>query len=448
MTTTTEQSKDMPQHVRSTHDVNAMPPLGRAVPLGIQHVLAMFVGNVTVPIIIAGAADLPADQTAFMIQAAMFVAGVATLLQSLGLGPIGARLPIVMGTSFGFVPVLIPIAVGMGLPAVLGAALCGGIAMALVGLFLPWFRFLFPPVVTGTFVIMLGVLLMPVGFAYVGGGFGAPDFGAPHHLALAALVFAVTLGLHQYGRGIWSEAAPLAGLLAGYGAAILFGYVEFGKIGSAEWISLPVPLAIGLEFHLAAIVPVVLLALVTCAESIGDIVGTTAGGMNREPTKKELSGGVMADGIASIFAAIFNAFPQISFSQNVGMVALTGVVSRYVVAIGGGFLLLAGLLPKLGAIISSIPNAVLGGAVLIMFGMIASAGIKMLSGVDFNKRNMVVIGVSLAVAIGLPAQEGLYANLSTNMQAVIESGLIPGAITAIVLNLILPKSEHAMRNSI
>nr|WP_298523126.1 solute carrier family 23 protein [uncultured Halomonas sp.] len=224
--------------------------------------------------------------------------------------------------------------------------------------------------------------------------------------------------------------------------------MEFGKIGSAEWISLPVPLAIGLEFHLAAIVPVVLLALVTCAESIGDIVGTTAGGMNREPTKKELSGGVMADGIASIFAAIFNAFPQISFSQNVGMVALTGVVSRYVVAIGGGFLVLAGLLPKLGAIISSIPNAVLGGAVLIMFGMIASAGIKMLSGVDFNKRNMVVIGVSLAVAIGLPAQEGLYANLSTNVQAIIESGLIPGAITAIVLNLILPKGEKPMRDSI
>ncbi|SHF62252.1 nucleobase:cation symporter-2, NCS2 family [Modicisalibacter ilicicola DSM 19980] len=448
MATSTEQAQESPRTLRSTRDVNAMPPLGRAVPLGIQHVLAMFVGNVTVPIIIAGAADLSEAQTAFMIQAAMFVAGVATLLQSLGLGPIGARLPIVMGTSFGFVPVLIPIATSMGLPAVLGAALCGGIAMALVGLFLPWFRFLFPPVVTGTFVIMLGVLLMPVGFAYAGGGFGAPDFGAPHHLALAALVLAVTLGLHQYGRGIWSEAAPLAGLLVGYGVAIAFGFVEFGKIGSADWVSLPSPFAIGLEFHLAAIVPVVLLALVTCAESIGDIVGTTAGGLNREPTHKELSGGVMADGIASVFAALFNAFPQISFSQNVGMVALTGVVSRYVVAIGGVFLVLAGLLPKLGAIISSIPNAVLGGAVLIMFGMIASAGIKMLSQVDFNKRNMVLIGVSLSVAIGLPAQEGLYADLSENMQAIIESGLIPGAITAIVLNLILPRHEHPMRDSI
>ncbi|PXX96660.1 uracil-xanthine permease family protein [Halomonas sp. LBP4] len=441
-------AEGMDEQVRSTRDVNAMPPLSRAVPLGLQHVLAMFVGNVTVPIIIAGAADLPPDQTAFMIQAAMFVAGIATLVQSLGLGPIGARLPIVMGTSFGFVPVLIPIAVGMGLPAALGAALCGGIAMTLVGLFLPVFRFLFPPVVTGTFVVMLGTLLMPVGFAYWGGGFGAEDFGAPHHLLLGALVLVVTLGLHQFGRGIWSETAPLLGLVAGYAVAAAFGYIGFDGIGNAGWLSLPVPLTIGLEFHFAAIIPVVLLAIVTCAESIGDIVGTTAGGLDREPTAKELSGGVMADGLASVFAAIFNAFPQISFSQNVGMVALTGVVSRFVVAIGGGFLVLAGLVPKLGAIISSIPNAVLGGAVLIMFGMIASAGIKMLSHIDFNKRNMVIIGISLSAAVGLPAQEGLYADLSTNVQAIIESGLIPGAIAAIVLNLVLPKKDRAFRANV
>ncbi|MBB3190168.1 uracil-xanthine permease family protein [Halomonas cerina] len=448
MSTTDTATEPTSPKVRSTHDVNAMPPLGRAIPLGLQHVLAMFVGNVTVPIIIAGAADLPADQTAFMIQAAMFVAGVATLVQSLGLGPIGARLPIVMGTSFGFVPVLIPIAVGMGLPAALGAALCGGIAMALVGLFLPWFRFLFPPVVTGTFVIMLGTLLMPVGFAYAGGGFGAEDFGATHNLVLAGLVLLVTLGLHQYGRGIWSETAPLVGLIVGYGSAVAFGLVSFGEIAAADWVSLPMPLTIGLEFHLAAILPVVLLAVVTCAESIGDIVGTTAGGLDREPTHKELSGGVMADGLASVFAAIFNAFPQISFSQNVGMVALTGVVSRFVVAIGGVFLLLAGLLPKLGALISSIPNAVLGGAVLIMFGMIASAGIKMLSHIDFNKRNMVIIGVSLSAAIGLPAQEGLYAGLAENVQAIIESGLIPGALCAILLNLVLPKQDRPFRDDV
>lgn len=440
MTTSTSERPDTgPGDRYSTRDVNSMPPLRRAIPLGIQHVLAMFVSNVTVPIIIAGAADLPPDQTAFMVQAAMFVAGIATLLQSLGLGPIGARLPIVMGTSFGFVPVLIPIAIGMGLPAALGAALCGGVAMALMGLFLPWFRFLFPPVVTGTFVVMLGILLMPVGLAYAGGGFGVSDFGAPHHIGLASLVLVVTVGLHQFGRGIWSEVAPLAGLLVGFVAAAAFGYVDFSKVGDADWVTFPTPLGIGIEFHMAAIIPVVVLSLVTVAESIGDIVGTTAGGLNREPTKKELSGGVMADGIASVFAAVFNAFPQISFSQNVGMVALTGVVSRYVVAIGGGFLVLAGLLPKLGGLVSSIPNAVLGGAVLLMFGMIASAGIKMLSQVPFDKRNMLIIGTSLTIAVGLPAQEGLYANLSENLQAMIESGLIPGALTAIALNLILPK---------
>ncbi len=445
---TPEAAKADQPGVRSTQDVNAMPPLGRAIPLGIQHVLAMFVSNVTVPIIIAGAAGLSEEQTTLMIQAAMFVAGVATLVQSLGIGPIGARLPIVMGTSFGFVPVLIPIAVGMGIPAALGAALCGGVAMALVGLFLPWVRFLFPPVVTGTFVIMIGTLLMPVGFAYAGGGFGAEDFGSLHHLLLAGLVLVVTVGLHQFGRGIWSEISPLAGLAAGFAAAVAFGYVDFSSIGSADWFALPVPFAIGLEFHLAAILPVVLLAVVTCAESIGDIVGTTAGGVNREPTQKELSGGVMADGLASVFAAIFNAYPQISFSQNVGIVALTGVVSRYVVAIGGAFLVIAGLLPKLGGLVSSIPNSVLGGAVLIMFGMIASAGIKMLSGIDFNKRNMLIIAMSLAAAIGLPAQEGLYAEYSENVQAIIESGLIPGALCAIVLNLILPRQDRVFRSDV
>ena len=437
-----------PKRVRSTQDVNAMPPLGRAVPLGIQHVLAMFVSNVTVPIIIAGAAGLPEAQTTLMIQAAMFVAGICTLVQALGIGPIGARLPIVMGTSFGFVPVLIPIAVGMGVPAALGAGLCGGIAMALVGLFLRHVRFLFPPVVTGTFVIMIGTLLMPVGFAYIGGGFGAPDFGAPHHLLLAGLVMITTIGLHQFGRGIWSEMSPLIGLVAGFIAALIFGYVDLSIVGSANWFSLPVPFAIGIEFHLAAILPVVLLAVVTCAESIGDIVGVTVGGADREPTEKELSGGVMADGLSSVFAAIFNAYPQISFSQNVGIVALTGVVSRYVVAIGGAFLVIAGLLPKFGAVIGGIPNSVLGGAVVIMFGMIASAGIKMISGIEFNKRNMLILAMSLATALGLPAQEGLYAAYSENTQAIIESGLLPGSIVAILLNLVLPRSEKPMRDSV
>ncbi|MCL7931657.1 uracil-xanthine permease family protein [Halomonas llamarensis] len=427
-------------HFSASADVNEMPPLRRAVPLGIQHVLAMFVGNVTVPLIIAGAMDLPSEITIFLIQATLFVSGTATLVQALGFGPLGARLPIVMGTSFGFVPVLLPIALNLGLPAALGATLCAGVTITLVGVFLPRVRFLFPPVVTGTFVLMIGVLLLPMGFAYAGGGFDAADFGASHHLLLAGLVFAITLGCHQFARGFWSEVAPLIGLVAGFVTALATGLVDLSRIGEASWFTLPQPLAIGIEFHWAAILPMVLLALVTCAESIGDIVGTTAGGLDRQPTERELSGGVMADGIASVFAAGFNAFPQISFSQNVGMVALTGVVSRFVVAIGGGFLLVAGLLPKLGALISSIPNAVLGGAVLIMFGMITSAGIKMLSHIPFDKRNMVIIGVSLSVAIGLPAHEDLLAGASADIRAMLDSGLIPGALCAMLLNLLLPSS--------
>jgi len=368
----------------------------------------------------------------------MFVAGVATLVQALGIGPIGARLPIVMGTSFGFVPVMIPVAKTYGLPAVLGAAFIGGLAMAGVGLWLRYIKFLFPPVVTGTFVVMIGVILLPVGFAYAGGGFGAPDFGSLNHLGLALLVLLVTLGVNQYTKGMLSEMSVLIGIIVGYVVAIPMGMIDFAKVAGAGWVQVPMPFEIGMEFYWVPVIGIVLMAIVTSAESIGDIAGTVIGGANREPTNRELSGGVMADGLASSLAAVFNAFPQISFSQNVGLVALTGMASRYVVAIGGLFLVIAGLLPKLGALVTTIPNAVLGGAVIIMFGLITSAGMKMLTHAEFNKRNMLIIGLSLAVAVGLRGQEALYANASDGVKAILHSGLIPGAIVSIVLNLILP----------
>ncbi len=415
-----------------------MPPLREAVPLGLQHVLAMFVGNVTVPLIIAAAINLPQAETIFFVQVTMFVAGIATLIQSLGIGPIGARMPIVMGTSFGFVPVLIPVAQTHGLAAVFGAAFVGGLTMALVGLFIRRIRFLFPPVVTGTFVLMIGLLMIPVGFAHAGGGFGAEDFGSLRHIGLATFVFFTTLCLHQYGRGFVSEMSILLGIAIGYIASIPLGLIQIGGVENAGWFQFPVPLQFGLEFVPAAIGGVVIMAIVTCAESIGDIAGTVNGGCDREPTDRELSGGVMADGLATSLAAFFGALPQISFSQNVGLVAFTGVASRYVVAIGGGFLILAGLLPKLGALITTIPDAVLGGAVIIMFGLIASAGIKMLAAVEPNRRNMLIIGLSLSAAIGLREQQELYANVSPGLQAILHSGLVPGAVVSILLNLVLP----------
>lgn len=419
-------------------DIDARPPLVQAAPLGLQHVLAMFVGNVAVPLIVADAIGLSADATVILIQAAMFVAGVATLVQALGVGPVGGRVPIVMGTSFGFVPVILPIAANHGLPAVFGAALIGGFAMAFVGLALRRVRFLFPPVVTGSFVIMIGIILLPVGFAYVGGGAGAPDFGAPVHLGLAALVFVVTIGVQQFARGMLAEMAVLVGIVVGYVAAIPAGLVDFAPTQAASWVQLPMPLAFGIEFVPAAIVSMVLISVVTSAESIGDIEGAMVSAADRQPTDRELSGGVMADGLASSFGALFSAFPQISFSQNVGLIALTGVASRYVVAVGGVFLLLAGLLPKLGALVTTIPSAVLGGAVTIMFGMIVAAGIKMLAGVEYSRRNMLIIGVSIAVAIGLRFQEGVYAGVPADLRAILHSGLVPGALTSILLNLLLP----------
>jgi NCS2 family nucleobase:cation symporter-2 len=421
-----------------SRDIDFRPPLAQAAPLGLQHVLAMFVGNVAVPLIVADAIDLPVDTTIFLVQAAMFVAGVATIVQALGLGPLGARVPIVMGTSFGFVPVVLPIAVNHGLPAVFGAALVGGLAMAAVGLALRWVRFLFPPVVTGTFVIMIGIILLPVGIAYVGGGAGAADFGAMHHIGIAVLVFVVTIAVQQFAKGILSEMAVLIGIVVGYVAAVPMGLVDFSPLGNANWVQLPVPFKLGIEFVPAAIASMILISVVTSAESIGDIEGTMVSAADRQPTDKELSRGVMTDGLASSFGAVFSAFPQISFSQNVGLIALTGVASRYVVAVGGVFLMVAGLLPKLGAVVTTIPSAVLGGAVTIMFGMIVSAGIKMLAGIEYTRRNMLIIGVSIAVAIGLRFQEAIYANAPTDVQAILHSGLVPGALMSIILNLILP----------
>jgi NCS2 family nucleobase:cation symporter-2 len=420
------------------YELDARPPLREAAPLGLQHVLAMFVGNVAVPLIIADAVGLSDETTVFLIQAAMLIAGIATIVQALGVGPIGGRVPIVMGTSFGFVPVVLPIAQNHGMPAVFGAAIVGGLAMALVGLALRRLRFLFPPVVTGSFVVMIGIILLPVGIGYVGGGPAAPDFGAPVHLGLAALVFVVTIAVQQYAKGMLSEMAVLIGIIVGYLAAIPAGLVNFGTVASSNWIQLPVPFAFGIEFVPAAIASMVLISVVTSAESIGDIEGAMVSAADRQPTDKELSGGVMADGLASSFGAIFSAFPQISFSQNVGLIALTGVASRYVVAVGGGFLVVAGLLPKLGALVTTIPSAVLGGAVTIMFGMIVAAGIKMLAGIEYSRRNMLIMGVSIAVAIGLRFQEAIYADASADVRAILHSGLVPGALTSIILNLVLP----------
>jgi len=437
-------------------DPNYTPPIAKAVPLGIQHVLAMFVSNVTPAIIVAGAAgfgfgsnspDFPA--LIYMIQMSMLFAGIATLIQTIGIGPVGAKLPVVQGTSFAFLPVMIPLVAGQGveaLPALFGGVLAGGLFHACLGTFIGKIRFALPPLVTGLVVLMIGLALVKVGIQYSAGGvpaIGKPEYGSLQNWGVALSVIVVTLGLKFFARGMWSVAAVLIGLIVGYIIAAALGMVSFGNVGRAAVFALPDPFHFGIEFSVAAIVGFCLMAFVSAIETVGDVSGITKGGAGREATDKEITGATYADGFGSAVAGIFGALPNTSFSQNVGLVAMTGVMSRHVVTFGAIFLVLAGLFPKVGALITTIPIEVLGGGVIVMFGMVAAAGISMLADVVWNRRNMVIFAVSLSVGLGLQLEPGALQHVPDTLRVLLASGLLPAAFLAIILNLVLPKELAA-----
>ncbi len=439
------------QHRRTTSDVkdsNYLPPLRQAIPLGIQHVLAMFVGNITVPIIIGGVVGVTPDEKIFLIQVAIFIAGIATLFQTIGLGPIGSRLPIVQGTSFGFLPVSIPIAKTYGLGAVFGGAVVGGLIQVGLGAILKKIRHWFPPIVTGVVVLVIGISLMQVALVYAGGGKWLMDnkpelFASGRQLFLSLTVLMVTLGVHQFGRGFFSIASILIGLVVGYLIAIPMGMVNFAAVAQAAWFAVPSPLKFGLHFNMAAIIGMGIMALITTIESVGDISGITIGGAGREATDAELSGGIIADGTGTALASIFGALPNTSYSQNVGIIAFTGVMSRHVVTIGALFLVLAGLVPKLGAVVSAMPQAVLGGASIVMFGMIAAAGVKLIAREELNRRNMLIVAVSLTLGIGLPQVPKFVQYFPTQLIVIMESGIVPAGVFALVMERLLPRKERS-----
>ncbi|MGI3183538.1 uracil-xanthine permease family protein [Nioella aestuarii] len=437
-------------------DPNYTPPLAKAVPLGIQHVLAMFVSNVTPAIIVCGAAgfgfgsnspDFP--QMIYMIQMSMFFAGIATLLQTMGLGPVGARLPIVQGTSFAFIPIMIPLVAGQGVDAIavlMGGILVGGLFHACLGLFIGKIRFALPPLVTGLVVTMIGLALVKVGIQYAAGGvpaIGTEEYGSLQNWTVAGVVILVTLGLKFFTRGMLSVSAVLLGLIAGYVVAYLMGMVNFGNIGRAAAVALPNPLHFGLEFSVAAIVGFCLMSFVSAVETVGDVSGITKGGAGREATDTEIQGATFADGLGTAVSGLFGALPNTSFSQNVGLIAMTGVMSRHVVTIGALFLIVAGLIPKVGAIISTVPIEVLGGGVIVMFGMVVAAGVSMLSDVDWNRRNMVIFAIALSLGLGLQLEPGALQYLPATLKVLATSGILPAALIAIVLNLVLPEELAA-----
>ncbi|AEI92353.1 MULTISPECIES: uracil-xanthine permease family protein [Roseobacter] len=433
-------------------DPNYTPPLVKAVPLGIQHVLAMFVSNVTPAIIVCGAAgfgfgsnspDFP--QMIYMIQMSMFFAGIATLFQTIGLGPIGARLPIVQGTSFAFIPIMIPLVAGKGVDAIavlMGGIVAGGLFHAFLGLFIGRLRFALPPLVTGLVVTMIGLALVKVGVQYAAGGvpaIGTPEYGSLINWSMALLVIFVTLGLKFFARGMLSVSAVLIGLLAGYAFAFLLGEVSLSNVGRAASFALPNPLHFGMEFTVAAVIGFCLMSFVSAVETVGDVSGITKGGAGREATDREIEGATYADGVGTAISGFFGALPNTSFSQNVGLIAMTGVMSRGVVTIGALFLILCGLIPKIGAVISSIPIEVLGGGVIVMFGMVVAAGISMLSDVNWNRRNMVIFAIALSLGLGLQLEPGALQHLPDTMRVLATSGILPAALIAIVLNLVLPE---------
>ena len=451
----TDTSIGTPEQLR---DPDYTPALHKAIPLGIQHVLAMFVSNVTPAIIIAGAAGFGFGSDAgaqgfpdmtYLIQMSMLFAGIATLFQTIGMGPVGARLPIVQGTSFAFIPIMVPLVAGKGveaLPALFGGVLIGGVFHALLGTVIGKIRFALPPLVTGLVVTMIGLALVKVGIQYAAGGVPAidkPEYGSLLNWSAALVVIFVTLGLKFYARGMLAVSAVVIGIMVGYAYALVMGMVTFDAIatswGRAAALQLPVPFKYGFEFSVAAIVGFCLMAFVSAVETVGDVSGITKGGAGREATDQEIQGATYADGFGSAVAGIFGGFPNTSFSQNVGLIAMTGVMSRHVVTIGAVFLILCGLVPKVGAVIRTIPIEVLGGGVIVMFGMVVAAGISMLSDVNWNRRNMVIFAISLSVGLGLQLDPKAVQYLPDALRILMTSGLLPAALIAIVLNLMLPE---------
>ncbi len=454
----------------SPYEFEGRIPLRQAIPLGIQHVLAMFVGNLTPLIIICGACGISADDPALyvtLLQNAMLVAGLVTLVQLFSIGPIGGKVPIIMGTSSGFLGVMKSVVAAMGggvlaYGALMGASIIGGVFEMILGFFIKPLRRLFPAVVTGTVVLAIGLSLIPVGINSFAGGSGAKDFGSLENLLIGFAVLVVIVVLKYFTKGLTSTSSILFGIIFGY---VLFAVLAFilpvtgvdaegmeytkswviswGKIREAPLFSIPKILPVKPVFSMGAIIPIGIMFIVTTVETIGDTAGCIEGGMGREATDKELSGAVTCDGIGSAFAALFGVMPNTSFSQNVGLVTMTKIVNRFALATGAVFLVLCGLSPKLAAVISIMPQSVLGGAAVMMFSSIVISGIQLITKYGITNRVITIVSVSLGLGYGLGSVTGGLSGLGEYANLIFGgSGIVPAAILAIVLNLAIPKTKE------
>ena len=422
-------------------------PLGDAIPLGMQHVLAMYAGNLAPLLVVTSVLNMDMAIKVTLLQNAMFVAGLITLIQLYPIWKVGSGLPVVMGTSSGFIPVSLGVGTQFGYGAIMGASLIGGIIEFLLGFIIKPLRKILPHAVTGTVVLILGISLIGVGIQFVGGGVGMqgdPTFGSIKNITIALIVFLVIVLLKQFSKGFLSVSAILIGIIVGYIISILMGMVDFSEISKAAWVSIPKPIFMidGIEysFHMEAIVPFILVYLATTVETIGDNTGIAVGGLGRDITDDELEGAVHADGFGSVFATLFGVMPNTSFSQNVGLVAMTKIVNRFVLMTGAIFLILCAFIPKLGAIVASIPNCVLGGAVILMFAMISISGLNLLiEDGKISDRTGIIVAASCAVGLGLSYCPEVMQYLPQWFQNMFSQAIVGGFVTATILNIVLPK---------
>lgn len=434
----------MQSSINNIYQLEGRVPVAKAIPFGLQHILAMFVSNLT-PITLIAASAQPAltqAQIAILLQNAMFVAGIATLIQLYPIWKIGSRLPVVMGVSFTFVTVLSTVAANYGYPAVIGAVMIGGIMEGTLGLLAKYWRKIITPVVAASVVTSIGFSLFTVGARSFSGGYNE-DFGSAQNLLLGTITLAVCLLWNVLSKGYLKQLSVLAGLVVGYIIAIFMGKVDLGSILSGGLISLPHLLPVKPEFHAGAIVSTCIIFLVSAAETIGDTSALVSSGLDREITGKEISGSLACDGYASTISSLFGCPPVTSFSQNVGLVAMTKVVNRFTIMTGAVCMILAGLLPPIGNFFASLPDSVVGGCTIMMFGSILTSGVQMIASCGFSQRNITIVSLSLAVGIGFTtaSESGIWDIFPSIIQSVFAENVVAVVfIISIVLSCILPEN--------
>lgn len=418
----------------------------KAVPFGLQHVLAMFVSNIAPILIVTGVVKMPAAEAASLVQAAMIIAGVGSMLQLFPFWRIGSGLPIIMGISFTFVSIFCVIGTKYGYGAVLGAALVGGILEGILGLGAAWWRKFVPSIVSASVVTAIGFSLLPIGANSFGGGFGNPEFGDWKYLTVGTITLISCLIFNIKAKSFYKQLSVLFGLVVGYIAAFFFGMVDLTRMTTVSVLSLPALMPYELEFHADAIFSVFLIFLVSATETLGDTSALAAMGFGREAKDKEISGAITVDGFVSSLSALFGCMPITSFSQNVGLIAMTRVVNRKAIACGAAIMILAGFVPALGVILSSLPDAVLGGCTLMMFGSIVVSGVRMISQCGYSQRNMSIAALSLSIGLGFTQTPQIFRLFPDLFRSVFAENCVAVVfIVAILLNLIFPKEKEELK---